>query len=179
MSRRKNHRGSEWRKWDLHIHAPGTKLKDQFKLANDGDIWKEYCQKLHDSDVQAFGIADYFSVDSYEAVYDQYIRRYPDSRKVFLPNIELRMIYRVNKAHEEVHLHLIFNPFNPDHKDKIKRFLSILKTNKTNDSGLNIGSPIISGVVIPVLLVNSSSKCNFFWLQEKAVTGVSQLCFCR
>jgi hypothetical protein len=26
-------------------------------------------------------------------------------------------------------------------------------------------------------LVNSSSKCNFFWLQEKAVTGVLQLYF--
>jgi hypothetical protein len=24
-------RGSEWRKWDLHIHIPGTKLSNQFE----------------------------------------------------------------------------------------------------------------------------------------------------
>lgn len=138
MSRRKNHRGSEWRKWDLHIHAPGTKLYDQFKTDDGSDVWDAYCQKLHDSDVQAFGIADYFSIDCYLSVCEQYRSRYPDSRKVLFPNIELRMSYRVNKDHEEVHIHLLFNPFRPDHKEKINRFLIILKTNKTNDSGLNI-----------------------------------------
>ena len=24
-------RGSEWRKWDLHIHPPGTKLNDGYE----------------------------------------------------------------------------------------------------------------------------------------------------
>ena len=138
MKKRKDHRGSEWRKWDLHIHAPGTKLSDQFKTDDGGDVWDEYCQKLYASDVQAFGIADYFSVDCYETVCKEYQRRYPDSRKLFFPNIELRASYAVNQAQEIVHLHLLFNSFISDHKEKIKRFLSILKTNKTNDSGLNI-----------------------------------------
>ena len=56
-------RGSEWRKWDLHLHAPGTKQNDQFTVPADGDVWGEYCRRLHDSDVQAFGITDYFSDD--------------------------------------------------------------------------------------------------------------------
>ncbi len=81
-------RGSEWRKWDLHIHAPGTKLNDQFK-ADDGDVWKEYCQCLHDSKVQAFWITDYFSADGYFSAHAAFKNCYPDSDKVFFPNIEL------------------------------------------------------------------------------------------
>ena len=57
-------RGSQWRKWDMHLHAPGTKLNDQFKV-DDGDIWDEYCGRLNESDVLVLGITDYFSADGY------------------------------------------------------------------------------------------------------------------
>ncbi|WP_420208772.1 TrlF family AAA-like ATPase [Candidatus Electronema sp. JC] len=127
-------RGSEWRKWDLHIHAPKTKLNDQFKTSDGSDVWKSYCQKLHDSDVQVFGIADYFSIDSYLSVCEKYKARYPDSPKVFFPNIELRLSYVVNKQQAEVNTHLIFNSSWPNHIDKIKYFISQLKTNKTDNS---------------------------------------------
>ena len=130
-------RGSEWRKWDLHIHAPGTKLNDQFK-ADDGDVWKEYCQRLHDSNVQAFGITDYFSADGYFSARAAFQKLYPDSDKVFFPNIELRTNDVVNKKQEEVNIHLVFNPFRPDHEDKIKSFLMSLKTNKTDGAGRHV-----------------------------------------
>jgi ABC-type lipoprotein export system ATPase subunit len=124
-------RGSEWRKWDLHLHAPGTKLSDQFRTTCGQDVWDEYCRRLHDSDVQAFGITDYFSADSYFAARDKFKERYPTSTKVFFPNIELRTNDVVNKEQEEVNIHLLFNPFHPDHDDKIRSFLASLKTNKT------------------------------------------------
>ncbi len=130
-------RGSEWRKWDLHIHAPGTKLNDQF-TAPVGNVWDEYCQRLHDSDVQAFGITDYFSADGYFSACAKFEERYPDSGKVFFPNIELRTNDVVNREQEEVNIHLIFNPFRPDHEDKIKSFLVSLKTSKTDGAGRNI-----------------------------------------
>jgi len=130
-------RGSEWRKWDLHIHAPGTKLNDQFKTT-EGDIWDEYCQRLNDSDVQVFGITDYFSADGYFSVCTKFQERYPDSGKVLFPNIELRTTDVVNKSQEEVNIHLIFNPFRPDHLDKITSFLVSLKTSKTDGSGRHI-----------------------------------------
>ena len=88
--------------------------------------------------MQAFGIADYFSADGYLAAREKYKERYPDSPKVFLPNIELRTNDVVNKEQEEVNIHLLFNPFRPDHADKIRSFLNILKTNKTDGSGRNI-----------------------------------------
>jgi len=131
-------RGSEWRIWDLHLHAPGTKLNDQFKIADGSDVWDAYCRKLHDSKVQAFGIADYFSADSYFLARDKYRERYPDSPKVFFPNIEFRTNDVVNKAQEEVNVHLLFNPFRSDHAEKITSFLTSLKTNKTDGAGRHV-----------------------------------------
>ena len=130
-------RGSEWRKWDLHIHAPGTKLNDQFTTSK-GNIWDEYCQRLHDSDVQVFGIADYFSADGYFSTREKFRERHPESGKVFFPNIELRTNDVVNKEQEEVNIHLVFNPFRPDHEDKVRSFLMSLKTNKTDGAGRHV-----------------------------------------
>ena len=64
MSNTKYNRGSEWRKWDLHIHTPFTKLNNNF-IVEKGDVWDEYCKKIHDSDVEVFAITDYFSADNY------------------------------------------------------------------------------------------------------------------
>jgi energy-coupling factor transporter ATP-binding protein EcfA2 len=131
-------RGSEWRKWDLHLHAPGTKQNDQFKATGSGDVWDEYCRRLNGTDVQAFGITDYFSADTYFAACAKYKERYPDSSKVFFPNIELRTNDVVNKEQEEVNIHLLFNPFRPDHAEKMRSFLGSLKTNKTDTVGRNV-----------------------------------------
>lgn len=134
-------RGSEWRKWDLHLHAPGTKQNDQFKVSDGGDVWDEYCRRLHASDVQVFGITDYFSADAYFAARQKYMERYHDSTKVLFPNIELRTNDVVNKEQEEVNIHLLFNPFRPDHDDKIRSFLGSLKTNKTDSGGREVKAP--------------------------------------
>lgn len=135
-------RGSEWRKWDLHLHAPGTKLNNQF--AGDEGGWDEYCRRLHDSDVQAFGITDYFSADCYFATVREFEKRYQESRKVFFPNIELRTNYVVNKEAQEVNVHLIFNPFQTDQKNRIKSFLSALKITKTDNSDRDIKASELS-----------------------------------
>jgi len=131
-------RGSEWRKWDLHLHAPDTKLNDQFKIADGSDVWDEYCRKLHKSDIHAFGITDYFSADGYFSVLKKYRELYPNSTKIFFPNIELRTNDVVNIGGEEVNVHLLFNPFRSDHTEKIKSFLNTLKTNKTDTSDRSI-----------------------------------------
>lgn len=98
----------------------------------------EYCRRLHDSDVQAFGITDYFSADGYFSTRAKFQKRYPDSGKVFFPNIELRTNDVVNKEQEEVNIHLVFNPSRPDHEDKIKAFLRSLKTSKTDGADRHV-----------------------------------------
>jgi len=130
-------KGSEWRKWDLHLHSPGTKLNCQFRVegGKDEDIWAEYCRRLHDSDVYAFGITDYFSADGYFSTVAEYNVRHSDSSKVFFPNVELRINEVVNKKGDHVNVHLLFNPFQPTFRDDIRKFLSLLATNKTLGDG--------------------------------------------
>ncbi len=136
-------RGSEWRKWDLHIHSPGTKINNQYKLTS-GDVLEEFCKKIEQSDVHAFGIADYFSIDGYLSFIEKFRTIYPDSKKIFFPNIELRTSYVVNGAKEEVNLHVIFNSFISDVEDKAKKFLQYLDTNKTVDGGRHVKASELS-----------------------------------
>lgn len=130
-------RGSLWRKWDLHIHTPETKKNDQYKTTT-GDVWGLFCKKLEESDVAGFGITDYFSVDNYFTFIDKFKVKYPTSSKIFFPNIEICTSDVVNKAAEEVNLHLIFNPDMPNLKSKLEEFLRNLKTNGTDSSNRNI-----------------------------------------
>lgn len=130
--------GSQWRKWDLHLHAPGTKSNDQYKVANGSDIWKEFCDKLEKSDVCVFGIADYFSADAYFTAVEKFNEYYADSKKLLIPNVEVRTSYVVNSAQEEVNLHILFNPSTPKLDQLIKKFLACLNTNKTGVGGVRV-----------------------------------------
>ena len=38
--------GAEWRRWDLHIHTPGTNKNDQFTGNNLDDKWEKYCEAI-------------------------------------------------------------------------------------------------------------------------------------
>jgi len=89
MSTKHFSEGSLWRRWDLHIHVPETKLSDGYTC--DGDVWDEYIDQLEKSPVQVFGITDYFSSDGYFALVDKYNEKYPDTDKVFFPNVEFRL----------------------------------------------------------------------------------------
>lgn len=122
-------RGSEWRKWDLHLHAPGTKLGDQYTLKDGQPDIERFCQIVHDSDVAVIAIADYFSFDSYFSVAEAYRRLYPDDGKLLLPNLELRLPVAVNRADQEVNLHLIFQPSLT--RGEADKFLARLKTEET------------------------------------------------
>ena len=48
----KINRGSEWRKWDLHVHIPETKLNNQYK--SESNVWREFCERIEKSDVDVF-----------------------------------------------------------------------------------------------------------------------------
>ena len=123
-------RGAEWRKWDLHVHAPGTRLNDAYGAPAD---WDSFCAALHDSDVVAFGIADYFSLDGYFAVVEAFSKRYPDSAKVFFPNLEIRLNETVNRDVQTVDAHLVLRPGLTE--EAASRLLQDLKTEVTASGG--------------------------------------------
>lgn len=39
-------RGSEWRRWDLHIHTPGTQKNDQFESSTVEEKWDKYYEDI-------------------------------------------------------------------------------------------------------------------------------------
>lgn len=130
-------KGSEWRRWDLHIHTPETKLSNCYQC--DGDIWDEYIDFIENSSVRVFGITDYFSADGYFKLTEKYHEKYPDSEKVFFPNIEFRLVEAISAENGNPHIHVIFdNDKNICSKELITRFLSSLKTLGESDSGARI-----------------------------------------
>lgn len=125
--------GSVWRRWDLHIHSPGTKMANGFGEST-GENWKKYLTALEESDVQVFGITDYFSVENYFSAIDQYATMFPSGKKKFFPNIEFRLTETVSSDGKNVHTHVLFdNDPTVCSRNKIEQFLSDLKTHLTNN----------------------------------------------
>ena len=99
-------RGSEWRKWDLHIHTPGTAKNDQY--GNSEEIWEQYIEALEKTDIAVFGITDYFSINNYLKV-KEYQRQGRLLGKFILPNVEMRLLPVTGKG-TPVNIHAIFDP---------------------------------------------------------------------
>lgn len=96
-------RGSEWHKWDLHVHTPSSVLRNDF-----GNDWDGYVQKLFrkaiEEDIRAIGITDYFSIDGYKKLKQDYLAQPSKLKELFeskeieeiekiliFPNIEFRL----------------------------------------------------------------------------------------
>lgn len=115
-------RGSEWRRWEPHVHAPGTVLNDQFGA----NAWDDYLQRLEQASptIQALGVTDYYLLDSYEAVLShRALGRLPGIGLVF-PNIEVRLDVAARTGF--VNAHLLINPTSSNHLEEIKRFMGRL-----------------------------------------------------
>ena len=113
-------RGSEWRKWDLHVHTPASGMANKY-----GDAWDRYVKELFtlaiERQVAVLGITDYFTIEGYEKIKTDYL--YNDAkllelfetqemvRKVrsilLLPNVEFRLETLVNNR--RVNYHVIFS----------------------------------------------------------------------
>ncbi len=129
-----NNKGSIWRKWDLHVHAPSIYTcakNNQFEghsLADKQDKFIEQVKNL--KDISVLGITDYFSLDGYESV----INTKEDISNVdlILPNIELRLSPETNDA-KKINIHLIPN-MDILEIDEIKRFIHRFEHNQQGES---------------------------------------------
>lgn len=100
--------GSVWRRWDPHIHAPGTILADNFRGA---DAWEEFLSKIERSEpvIGALGITDYLNIDLYERVVAEKKKgRLPNVGLLF-PNVEMRFSIATAKD-SGVNCHLLVCP---------------------------------------------------------------------
>jgi energy-coupling factor transporter ATP-binding protein EcfA2 len=117
-------RGSEWRRWDPHVHAPGT-------LQNDGFLgdWDEYLARIESASpaVSALGITDYFTIRTYREVRRRKVEegRLADVELLF-PNVEMRLDIKTDRA-VPINIHLLFSPEDEDHETEIARTLERLE----------------------------------------------------
>ena len=130
----RNARGSEWRKWDLHVHTPFTKLNNGYVAESEAQQWDLFCKKLEESDVFAFGITDYFSAENHFKFLEIFERNFPDSHKAFFPNIEFRIDSK-NKDGDHIQIHVLFSN-ESNVLDKFNGFFTRLKLVSTDDENL-------------------------------------------
>ncbi|AZA77169.1 hypothetical protein EG347_06465 [Chryseobacterium sp. G0186] len=125
-------RGSEWRKWNFHVHTKGTNKNDQFTSKTLDEFFYTFFKKAYDNNVQAIGITDYFSIDRYKdsLEYVSQIQTKINSttgaqlftdeeinfiKNIFIfPNVELRMLPATDRA-RLINIHCIFNPDYVEH----------------------------------------------------------------
>lgn len=86
-------RGSQWRRWDLHIHTPGTIKNDQFTGKNIDEKWDLFYKAVSAyvgdgtnplKAIAVVGITNYMAVDNY-------LRSTPKSHEILI--FARRIIY--------------------------------------------------------------------------------------
>lgn len=124
-------RGSEWRRWEPHIHAPGTVMNNQF---NGPNAWGDYLTALEQATplIEAIAVTDYYVTDTYEVVLRHRAAGRLPSAKLVFPNVELRLDVATAKG-GFVNLHLFVSPEDPQHLDELRRLLSRLQFNVMQD----------------------------------------------
>ena len=93
----KNTRGSEWHKWDLHLHTASS--YDSHYKGKDADEF--LCKALKDNDISAVAITDHFKIDKDRILHLRELA----PNIVFFPGVELR----TDKGANNLHLILIFS----------------------------------------------------------------------
>ena len=103
-------RGSEWRRWDLHVHSPLSILNNQFPMLQSGEPdWEKYVGRLEELDLAALAITDYFTIEGYKKILEYRKQGRLPKVDLVLPNIEFRLNVFVGKDAKRVNFHVIFS----------------------------------------------------------------------
>ena len=106
-------RGSEWHKWDLHVHTPKSIIQNYG--GDTEDAWEKYIKDLEalPADFKVLGVNDYIYLDGYKKVKEYKSQGRLGNIELILPVIELRVNRFGNLANDDgwkrVNLHVIFS----------------------------------------------------------------------
>ncbi|MBK5252854.1 MAG: hypothetical protein JJE03_00025 [Peptostreptococcaceae bacterium] len=134
-------RGSEWRRWDLHIHTPGTNKNDNFNGKNEHEKWLNYYTAIDNyvgdgkdplKAISVMGITDYLSIANYKKVIKD--NKLPNCIKLVIPNVEMRITPISSKS--AVNIHFLFDP-NIEEELEARFFARLnIRTDNTNYSAV-------------------------------------------
>ncbi|MEM5528718.1 TrlF family AAA-like ATPase [Gammaproteobacteria bacterium AS21] len=114
--------GSEWRRWDLHVHTPDSVLETQYK-----SDWEKYLEVIEGKgdEVAVIGVTDYYTISGYEKM----LKYKKDGRlqniEAIFPNIEFRITPETQRD-KGINIHVIVDPSDQDHVIKINTALTRL-----------------------------------------------------
>jgi predicted ATPase len=110
-------RGSEWRKWDLHVHTPHS-LFHNYQAKEAYDVWERYIKELESlpTEFKVLGINDYLFIDGYKKILDYKSQGRLENIDLILPVIELRLAKFCGSTQlKRINFHVIFsNEISPD-----------------------------------------------------------------
>ncbi len=111
-----NSRGSEWRKWDLHVHTPES-IFHQYG-GNGDEVWEKYIAALENlpAEIKVLGINDYLFIDGYRKVLEYKKEGRLQNIDLLLPVVEFRLAkFCGNEKFKKINYHVIFsNEVDPD-----------------------------------------------------------------
>lgn len=121
--------GSTWKRWDPHLHAPGTLRNNQF-----GNDWNGYIRRIEAAQPApvALGITDYFTLRGYKEVLKRRQAGALQPVKVLFPNVELRLTIETKDRHG-INLHLLVCPDDADHVSRVEEKLAQLRFRYRDD----------------------------------------------
>ena len=105
-------KGSEWRKWDLHVHTPFS-IYQRFGN-NDVDTWEKYIKELENlpTDFAVIGVNDYLFMDGYAKLKQEQDSNSRLKNLKLLPVVEFRIEKFAGINFEQlkrINLHVIFS----------------------------------------------------------------------
>lgn len=115
-------RGSEWHRWDPHLHTPDTLLANRFK----GD-WAGFLGALENATpiVQAVGVTEYCTIEPYKRFREFQQQGRASNVLLAFPNVEFRLDVQTERK-SGINVHLLFSPDDADHVEQIERVLGEL-----------------------------------------------------
>lgn len=103
-------RGSEWRRWDLHIHTPKSMVESEYG-GNTDEIWERFISELENlpGSIKVIGINDYLTIDGYKKVLEFQAEGRLKNLDLILPVVEFRLKEFVgNRELKRLNYHIIF-----------------------------------------------------------------------
>lgn len=104
-------KGSEWRKWDLHVHTPFS-IVNYYYGNSDDEKWENFISDLEKlpTEFKVIGINDYIFIDGYKKVLDFKKNDRLKNIDLILPVIEVRIEkFAGHKDFKKVNFHIIFS----------------------------------------------------------------------
>jgi ABC-type lipoprotein export system ATPase subunit len=113
--------GSEWRRWDLHVHTPSSALENAF------GSWDEYLVRLSaEGGIAVMGATDYCSIEGYKRLLSERQAGRLKNIETIIPNIEFRTLPTTEEG-KGVNFHLLISPDADDHVEQIEAALNALQ----------------------------------------------------